>query len=377
LNQFSRNFLLWSVIAVAMISLFSVFNENDDALHGSIPYSTFVAQVESGQVQEVSIQDRVVTVQPKTGPSYRTIAPKDADFTTRLLEKGVTVTAMPPEERPLLLSLLISSLPMLIFFAIWMYFARQMQGGAGRAMTFGRSTARLQDKNQTAKVTFADVAGVDEAKEELAEVVEFLSNPRKFTRLGGRIPKGVLLVGPPGTGKTLLARAVAGEAGVPFFSISGSDFVEMFVGVGASRVRDLFSQGKKTPPASSSSMRSMRSDGSVAQVLAAVTMKGSRPSTSSSSKWTALNPTKASSSSPPRTGPMSSTLPCSVPAASTGRSSSPLPTFADANAYSKSIPAAHLLPRMSISASWRKAPRDSPAPTWRTLSTKPRSRPLK
>ncbi|MGX8717990.1 MAG: ATP-dependent zinc metalloprotease FtsH [Desulfovibrio sp.] len=248
MNQFSRNFLLWSVIAVAMISLFSVFNENDDALHGSIPYSTFVAQVESGQVQEVSIQDRVVTVQPKTGPSYRTIAPKDADFTTRLLEKGVTVTAMPPEERPLLLSLLISSLPMLIFFAIWMYFARQMQGGAGRAMTFGRSTARLQDKNQTAKVTFADVAGVDEAKEELAEVVEFLSNPRKFTRLGGRIPKGVLLVGPPGTGKTLLARAVAGEAGVPFFSISGSDFVEMFVGVGASRVRDLFSQGKKNAP---------------------------------------------------------------------------------------------------------------------------------
>ena len=151
MNQFSRNFLLWSVIAVAMISLFSVFNENDDALHGSIPYSTFVAQVESGQVQEVSIQDRVVTVQPKTGPSYRTIAPKDADFTTRLLEKGVTVTAMPPEERPLLLSLLISSLPLLIFFAIWMYFARQMQGGAGRAMTFGRSTARLQDKNQTGR----------------------------------------------------------------------------------------------------------------------------------------------------------------------------------------------------------------------------------
>ncbi len=248
MNQFTRNFILWSVIAVAMISLFSMFNETEDHTRNAVPYSTFVAQVESGQVQEVSIQDRTVTVQPKTGPSYRTTAPKDTNLVPKLLEKGVVVNALPPEERPLLVSLLVSSLPMIILIAVWIFFTRQMQGGAGRAMTFGRSTARLQDKNQTAKVTFADVAGVDEAKEELAEVVEFLSNPRKFTRLGGRIPKGVLLVGPPGTGKTLLARAVAGEAGVPFFSISGSDFVEMFVGVGASRVRDLFAQGKKNAP---------------------------------------------------------------------------------------------------------------------------------
>ena len=248
MNQFSRNFLLWSVIAVAMISIFSMFSENDESVSSSVPYSSFLAQVESGQVHDVSIQDKNITVRTKNGQTYRTYAPKDADMVPNLIKKEVIVNAVPPEERPLLISLLISSLPMLLLFAVWMFFARQVQGGAGRAMTFGRSTARLQDKNQTGKVTFADVAGVDEAKEELAEVVEFLSNPRKFTRLGGRIPKGVLLVGPPGTGKTLLARAVAGEAGVPFFSISGSDFVEMFVGVGASRVRDLFAQGKKNAP---------------------------------------------------------------------------------------------------------------------------------
>ena len=231
-----------------MISIFSMFSENDESVSSSVPYSSFLAQVESGQVHDVSIQDKNITVRTKNGQTYRTYAPKDADMVPNLIKKEVIVNAVPPEERPLLISLLISSLPMLLLFAVWMFFARQVQGGAGRAMTFGRSTARLQDKNQTGKVTFADVAGVDEAKEELAEVVEFLSNPRKFTRLGGRIPKGVLLVGPPGTGKTLLARAVAGEAGVPFFSISGSDFVEMFVGVGASRVRDLFAQGKKNAP---------------------------------------------------------------------------------------------------------------------------------
>ena len=164
-----------------------------------------------------------------------------------LRRKGVAITAKPPAESPWYMSLLVSWFPMIILIGVWIFFMRQMQAGGGKAMSFGKSRARLLS-DQSAKVTFEDVAGIDEAKEELGEIVEFLSDPKKFTRLGGRIPKGVLLMGPPGTGKTLLARAIAGEAGVPFFSISGSDFVEMFVGVGASRVRDLFVQGKKNAP---------------------------------------------------------------------------------------------------------------------------------
>ncbi len=230
-----------------MVSLFSMFSETPSQQNG-VSYSAFLSQVDSGDVREVSIQGRSIRVHTMDGRSYQTYSPNDANMIQRLLDKGVVVTAEPPEETPLAMSVLISWFPMLLLIAVWVFFARQMQAGGGKAMTFGRSRARMQDQNQTNRVTFADVAGVDEAKEELAEVVEFLSNPRKFTRLGGRIPKGVLLVGPPGTGKTLLARAVAGEAGVPFFSISGSDFVEMFVGVGASRVRDLFAQGKKNAP---------------------------------------------------------------------------------------------------------------------------------
>lgn len=247
MNQFSRNFILWALIAVAMVSLFSMFSETPTQ-QSNVAYSTFLSQVENGDVREVDIQGRSVIVHTMDGRSYQTYAPSDANMVPQLLEKNVVVKAQPPEEPPLAMSVLISWFPMLLLIGVWIFFARQMQMGGGKVMTFGRSRARMQDQNQTNRVTFADVAGVDEAKEELAEVVEFLSNPRKFTRLGGRIPKGVLLVGPPGTGKTLLARAVAGEAGVPFFSISGSDFVEMFVGVGASRVRDLFAQGKKNAP---------------------------------------------------------------------------------------------------------------------------------
>ncbi len=247
MNQFSRNFLLWILIAVAMVSLFSMFSETPTQ-QDSVAYSNFLSQVENGDVREVDIQGRNVIVHTMDGRSYQTYAPGDANMVQRLLEKNVVVKAQAPEETPLAMHVLISWFPMLLLIGIWIFFARQMQVGGGKAMTFGHSRARMQDQNQANRVTFADVAGVDEAKEELAEVVEFLSNPRKFTRLGGRIPKGVLLVGPPGTGKTLLARAVAGEAGVPFFSISGSDFVEMFVGVGASRVRDLFAQGKKNAP---------------------------------------------------------------------------------------------------------------------------------
>ena len=248
LNQFSRNILLWSSIAVAMISLFSMFNEPGGGTQHSVAYSTCLSQVENGEVGQVVIEDRNITVSTHDGRTYSTYAPNDPNLIQSLKDKNILIDVKKPEETPLAMSVFISWFPMLLLIGVWIFFARQMQGGGGKAMSFGRSRARMQDQNQVGKVTFADVAGVDEAKEELAEVVEFLSNPRKFTRLGGRIPKGVLLVGPPGTGKTLLARAVAGEAGVPFFSISGSDFVEMFVGVGASRVRDLFAQGKKNAP---------------------------------------------------------------------------------------------------------------------------------
>ncbi|WP_302616636.1 ATP-dependent zinc metalloprotease FtsH, partial [uncultured Desulfovibrio sp.] len=202
---------------------------------------------DEGQVLSVTIQGHTLVGKTSDNRSIQTYAPQDAGLVGRLMEKKVEIKAEPPEESPWYMTLLVSWFPMLLLIGVWIFFMRQMQSGGGKAMSFGRSRARMLNQ-ESARVTFADVAGVDEAKEELSEVVEFLSNPKKFTRLGGRIPKGVLLVGPPGTGKTLLARAVAGEAGVPFFSISGSDFVEMFVGVGASRVRDLFVQGKKNAP---------------------------------------------------------------------------------------------------------------------------------
>ena len=208
-----------------------------------------MSRVDAGQIQSVTIQGNVLTGRgSEKGSEVQAYAPDDANLVSQLMAKKVEVQAEPPEEPSWYMSLLLNWLPLLLLIGVWIFVIRQMQGGgAGKAMSFGRSRARMLNE-ESVRVTFDDVAGVDEAKEELSEVVEFLSNPKKFTRLGGRIPKGVLLVGPPGTGKTLLARAVAGEAGVPFFSISGSDFVEMFVGVGASRVRDLFVQGKKNAP---------------------------------------------------------------------------------------------------------------------------------
>ncbi len=231
-----------------MVSLFGMFSDRNVPTGNSVAYSAFLTQVQNGEVSKVVIDDRNITVATQDGQTYSTYAPDDPNLVQQLKEKNVVIDVKQPEETPLAMSIFVSWFPMLLLIGVWIFFARQQMGGGGKAMNFGRSRARMQDQNQIGKVTFADVAGVDEAKEELAEVVQFLSNPRKFTRLGGRIPKGVLLVGPPGTGKTLLARAVAGEAGVPCFSISGSDFVEMFVGVGASRVRDLFAQGKKNAP---------------------------------------------------------------------------------------------------------------------------------
>ena len=206
-----------------------------------------MAAVERGDVREVVIQGHHIQGKYKNGDQFRTFEPDDPELVKSLRDKNVKIAAKPEDESPWYMVLLVNWLPMLLLIGVWIFFMRQMQVGGGKAMSFGKSRAKLLTENQH-RVTFSDVAGVDEAKDELQEIIEFLKDPKKFTKLGGRIPKGCLLVGAPGTGKTLLARAIAGEAGVPFFSISGSDFVEMFVGVGASRVRDLFVQGKKKAP---------------------------------------------------------------------------------------------------------------------------------
>jgi cell division protease FtsH len=246
LNPFYKNLALWLVITIMMIMLYNLFNQQRLA-ESSISYSEFLAMVENEAVGEVVIQGQQLLVSDKNRNRFKVYAPSDADMIKILRQKGVKITAKPPAENPWYMSVLISWFPIIVLIGVWIFFMRQMQSGGGKAMSFGKSRARLLSDQQE-KVTFEDVAGIDEAKEELGEIVEFLREPKKFTRLGGRIPKGVLLMGPPGSGKTLLARAIAGEASVPFFSISGSDFVEMFVGVGASRVRDLFVQGKKHAP---------------------------------------------------------------------------------------------------------------------------------
>jgi cell division protease FtsH len=246
LNPFQKNVALWLVITLMMIFLYIQFNQQVPG-ETNISYSEFLAMVDSERVADVIIQGQELFVTDINRNRLKVYAPQDNDLIKILREKGIAIDAKPQDESPLYLSILVSWGPMILLIAIWIYFMRQMQAGGGKAMSFGKSRARLQS-DQSKKVTFEDVAGIDEAKEELGEIIEFLKEPKKFTRLGGRIPKGVLLMGSPGTGKTLLARAIAGEADVPFFHISGSDFVEMFVGVGASRVRDLFVQGKKNAP---------------------------------------------------------------------------------------------------------------------------------
>jgi len=247
LNQFYKNLALWLVIGLIMIALFNIFNKPHTP-YKDIIYSDFVNAVEKGEVTEVSIQEDAITGKLNNDDRiFRTLTPKDADLIKILREKGVKISVAPPAQDSWLTNLLVSWFPMILLLGIWLFFMRQMQMGGGKALSFGKAKVRLQsDKKNIA--TFKNVAGIDEAKEELKEIIDFLKDPQKFQKLGGRIPKGVLLMGPPGTGKTLLARAIAGEAEVPFFSMSGSDFVEMFVGVGASRVRDLFEQGKKNAP---------------------------------------------------------------------------------------------------------------------------------
>ncbi|MBB45847.1 MAG: cell division protein FtsH [Rhodospirillaceae bacterium] len=249
MNKYGKNLALWIVIGVLLVALFNLFQNNGSRGHySSLAFSDFLNEVESGRINEVTIQGNTIKGHFNDGRAFSTYTPNDPGIVDRLRSGNVRISAAPKEEGMSgLLGILISWFPMLLFIGVWIFFMRQMQGGGGKAMGFGKSKAKLLTE-KLGRVTFDDVAGIDEAKTELEEIVEFLKDPQKFQRLGGKIPKGCLLVGPPGTGKTLLARAIAGEANVPFFTISGSDFVEMFVGVGASRVRDMFEQGKKNAP---------------------------------------------------------------------------------------------------------------------------------
>ncbi|NBC49804.1 MAG: ATP-dependent zinc metalloprotease FtsH [Gammaproteobacteria bacterium] len=248
MSDMAKNLILWVVIAIVLMSVFNNFTATQSSPQ-TLTYSDFIEQVQQGQVKEVTVQGRTIDGVTQAGQRFTTYSPGDEGMVGDLLNNNVEIKAAPPEKPSVLMQILINWFPLFILIGLWIFFMRQMQGGAGGrgAMSFGKSKARMLSEDQV-KVTFADMAGAEEAKDEVVEVVDFLKDPSKFQKLGGKIPKGVLMVGPPGTGKTLLARGIAGEAKVPFFTISGSDFVEMFVGVGASRVRDMFEQAKKNAP---------------------------------------------------------------------------------------------------------------------------------
>ncbi|MEC8876752.1 MAG: ATP-dependent zinc metalloprotease FtsH [Pseudomonadota bacterium] len=248
MNSSGKNIFIWIIIGLILISLFNLFSGSVRGPEVQLAYSEFLAKVKVGEVNDVMVKGNEIHGHFSDGRTFTTYSPNDPDLVEKLNKNKVMIKAAPPEgNSPTFLDILISWFPMLLLIGVWIFFMRQMQSGGGKAMGFGKSKARMLSEN-TEKVTFKDVAGIDEAKQELEEIVEYLKDPQKFQKLGGKIPKGALLVGAPGTGKTLLARAIAGEAKVPFFTISGSDFVEMFVGVGASRVRDMFEQGKKNAP---------------------------------------------------------------------------------------------------------------------------------
>jgi len=251
LSDMIKNLVLWVVIAVVLMAVFNNFGSRSVRTDATLSYSQLIDAVKAGQVQQVAIADNTVKGRMQSGDKFKTYMPNDPHLIDDLLANGVEIIVQPPEEPSMLMQIFVSFGPILLLIAVWVFFMRQMQGGGvggrGGAMGFGKSKARMLDQDQN-KVTFADVAGCDEAKEEVEEMVDFLKDPAKYQKLGGKVPRGALMVGPPGTGKTLLARAIAGEAKVPFFTISGSDFVEMFVGVGASRVRDMFEQAKKHAP---------------------------------------------------------------------------------------------------------------------------------
>ncbi len=247
MNNMYKNIAMWLIIIATVVLMFNLISYNKQPALDKLSFTEFIQEVESGKITEVTIQGSDISGKYKDGKQFRTYSPQYPDLVGKLRESGVKIYAEPVVETPSWGSIFVSWFPMILLIGVWIFFMRQMQGGGGKAMSFGKSKAKLLTETQH-RVTFKDVAGIEEAKAEVEEIIDFLKDPKKFTKLGGRIPKGVLLVGSPGTGKTLLAKAIAGEAGVPFFSISGSDFVEMFVGVGASRVRDLFVQGKKNAP---------------------------------------------------------------------------------------------------------------------------------
>jgi cell division protease FtsH len=247
MNSRAKNLIFWVVVGLFMILLFNLFSPPGQTPDEDIKFSDFIAKAERSEISEVTIRGNNITGVMKDGRSFKTYTAEYPNLVDTLRKSNVAIVAKPPEDNPWYITFLFQWAPFILFIGLWFFLMRQMQVGGNKALSFGRSRARLLTEDRK-KVTFSDVAGIDEAKEEVVEIIEFLKDPHKFQKLGGRIPKGVLIVGPPGTGKTLLAKAIAGEAGVPFFSISGSDFVEMFVGVGASRVRDLFEQGKKHAP---------------------------------------------------------------------------------------------------------------------------------
>ena len=247
MNSRVKNLLFWVVVGLFMILLFNLFSVQTHAPEEEVIFSEFMAYLDKGEVTKVTIKTNHISAILKDGSRIRTYSAEYPDMVKVLRERNVQIEAKPPDDSPWYITFLVTWGPLILFLGLWFFLMRQMQLGGNRALSFGKSRARLLTEERK-KITFSDVAGIDEAKEKVDEIIEFLKDPRKFQKLGGRIPKGVLIVGPPGTGKTLLAKAIAGEAGVPFFSISGSDFVEMFVGVGASRVRDLFEQGKKHAP---------------------------------------------------------------------------------------------------------------------------------
>ena len=246
LNSLYKNLFFWAIIVIVMVLLFNFFNK-PRPIFSDKNYSDFISAVEDNKVLEVEAKGRNIIWRDTEGRRYKTYAPEDPEMIKILREKRVMIIAKREEDTPFWQNVLISWFPMILLIGVWIFFMKQVQMGGGKALSFGKSKAKILTKEQH-RVTFENVAGIEEAKGELEEIIAFLRDPKRFTKLGGRIPKGVLLIGAPGTGKTLLARAIAGEADVPFFTISGSDFVEMFVGVGASRVRDLFLQGKRNAP---------------------------------------------------------------------------------------------------------------------------------
>jgi hypothetical protein len=375
-NWLSRGWFWIVLIILLVIGSRYLFNGPTEATN-LVGLDRVAAAVQGDRVESIVIQGESVTVTLKDGSRLYTrkeTAESLLDTLSRLGVSAAQLEALPV--RSAIFSWLMMLLPMLLIFGFFIFIMRQAGGGGqNRALQFGRSRARKMEGADRPTVTFADVAGSDEAKQELAEVVEFLKEPQKFAALGARIPKGVLMVGAPGTGKTLLAKAVAGEAGVPFFHISGSEFVEMFVGVGASRVRDLFEQAKKHSPCiifvdEIDAVGRHRGAG-----MGGGTTSASRRSTRFWWRWTASTPTPTSSSSPPPTGPTSSTRRCCGPAASTARSWSTALTAAGAKQFSTCMRAASRWRRTSTWVSLRRRPRAWWAPTWRTWSTKPPSWP--